>query len=190
MQDVHDAQAWDQFYQYYRTFVLNFARNRGCSAQMAQDVLQESLITLTKVMPNFRYDRVKGRYRTYLLTIVSSRIVDAFRRERKYQEFRNSDDEPAERLDTLADKWVSEWEHDWEKQWQQHLLIQALERVKTRVKPYIFESFRLYVLEQRPASEVTTTMDIPENTIYQHRRRVIAMLQEEIEAIKLEIGES
>ena len=189
MQDIQDGQAWNQFHQYYRTLILNFARSRGCSGDMSQDVLQESMITLTKVMPNFRYDRVKGKFRTFLLTIVSSRIVDAFRRERKYQEWRTDDNEQTPTLENTAEEWVSNWEDDWEHEWQQHLLMHALDRVKKRVKPYIFESFRMYVLEQRPAAEVTASLDVSENTIYQHRRRIVSMLQQEVKAIKLEIGE-
>jgi len=45
------------------------------------------------------------------------------------------------------------------------------------------------VLEQRPAAEVTALLEVSENTIYQHRRRIVTMLQQEVEAIKLEIGE-
>lgn len=189
LQDVRDAQAWDQFHGYYRTFILNFAGNRGCSQQMAQDVLQETMITLTRVMPNFSYNPLRGRFRTFLLTIVTSRIVDAFRREIKYTMARKPGHDSSQELYITPEPAGRQWEDEWEREWQQHLLMQALRRVQAKIKPYIYDSFRMYVLEKRPAAEVTETLGIPENTIYQHRRRVIDMLRREITELRAELGE-
>jgi RNA polymerase sigma-70 factor (ECF subfamily) len=188
LQDVEDAHAWDQFYQTYRPFIYQFARHRGCTHQMAQDVLQETLMTLMRVIGRFRYDPGRGRFRGFLLTVVKSRIVDAFRRESKLN-LHQADSLDANDFRGMADSFHDDWESAWERDWENTLMLAALERVKERVQPHVSESFRMYVLEQQPAAKVAAALGIPEANIYNQRRRVLRMLQEEVAQIREELGE-
>ncbi len=189
MQNLYDTEAWDRFYATYRGLILSYARRKGCTDQMAQDVLQETLITLTRKMPTFRYDRMKGRFRGFLLMVVKSRIIDAYRREKKHVDmaFRGGGDGDA--LTVAGENVVNDWETEWDREWEHNLLMQALNRVRDRISRHIYESFRLYVLERKSADHVSAALDIPKDNIYEHRRRVISMLRDEVAAIRRDMGE-
>ncbi len=190
LKNTYDSEAWDTFYQNYKGLIVSYARRQGCSNSMSQDVLQETLITLTKVMPTFEYNQSKGRFRYFLLTIVKSRIIDAFRREKRHVEHQTVTDnltDPGN--DILGQMGASDWEAAWDKEWEQHLMLQAVERIKQKVKPHIFESFRLYVLEKHSADQVSKMLSIPKDNIYEHRRRLIAMMREEVASLREALGE-
>lgn len=192
LQNVDDSRAWERFHQTYKGIIASYARRRGCSDSMVKDVIQETLITLTRVMPTFQYRREKGRFRSFLLAIVRSRIIDAIRREQKYVDVdTNSTDTDAEVGASLADNTAGRqnWETEWDKEWEEYLLALALERVKGKVSPHIFESFRLYVLEGNSADVVAQRLKIPKDNIYEHRRRLVSMLRDEVTAIRSEMGE-
>jgi RNA polymerase sigma factor (sigma-70 family) len=190
LKNVYDSEAWDTFYQNYKGLIVSYSRRQGCSNQMSQDVLQETLITLTKVMPTFEYNQMKGRFRYFLLTIVKSRIIDAFRRERRHTDHQETTDYLTDSTTEILDRMgASDWESAWDKEWEQHLLLHAVERIKKKVKPHIFESFRLYVLEKHSADQVSEILGIPKDNIYEHRRRLVAMLREEVASLRADLGE-
>ncbi len=190
LQNTHDTNAWDQFYETYRGLILSYAVKKGCSQSMGQDVLQETLITLTRKMPSFQYDRLKGQFRHYLLTIVKSRIIDAFRKEKKHIQFARGDKADEDNVEFPGEQSLStDWEREWDKEWEQHLLKIALDKIKTKVKPHIFESFRLYALEKKSADSVSSILNIPKDNIYEHRRRIISMLKDEVNLLRSELGE-
>jgi len=188
LQDIDDAKAWDRFHETYGPFIYNFACKRGCNNHVAQDVLQETLITFSRIMPEFSYDPMRGSFRSLLMTVVKSRVADAFRREKK--QAMGTGNAP---LDTdvveAEDPWLSNWEHDWNREWEQHLLLEGLKRVKNKVKPHVLESFRRYVLEGQRAEDVAAALGIPEANIYNQKRRVLTLLQKEIAVVREELGE-
>lgn len=75
---------WQEFYDLYSSLIYHYARGKGCSDTMASDVLQETLMTLYRKLPDFDYDSGKGKFRSWLMRITHSRMVDAWRREKKY----------------------------------------------------------------------------------------------------------
>jgi RNA polymerase sigma-70 factor (ECF subfamily) len=189
LQDIEDVRAWDRFYETYSNFIFNFARKRGCHDQLAQDVVQETLITLSRMMPEFNYDPEKGRFRGFLLTVVKSRIVDAWRREQKQTAQAKGDTVPSETISCMEDKWLSNWEDEWDREWENHLLMEAMKRIEGKVQPHVLESFRRYVLQGQPAADVAAALGTSEANIYNQRRRVLTILQREVSALRTELGE-
>jgi RNA polymerase sigma-70 factor, ECF subfamily len=189
LQDIEDVRAWDRFYELYGNFIFNFARKRGCHDQLAQDVVQETLITLSRMMPEFNYDPDKGRFRGFLLTVVKSRIVDAWRREQKQTAQAKGETVPSEAISSMEDQWLANWEEEWDREWENHLLMEAMKRIEGKVQPHVLESFRRYVLQGQPAADVAAAMGTSEANIYNQRRRVLTILQREVSALRSELGE-
>ena len=188
LQNVRDSHAWDRFYYLYRGLIVGYVKRRGISDQLAQDVLQETLITLTKTMPTFEYDRLKGRFRFFLLRIVNSRLVDAIRRERKHSKL--AGDEAATKVvATELSGTATVWDDEWNKEWERQLLARAIEKVKERVQPHVYESFTRYVLQREPVDRVAEALGISKNSIYEHRHRLIIMIKSEVELIRADWGE-
>jgi DNA-directed RNA polymerase specialized sigma24 family protein len=62
----HDREAWEEFVALYGPCIFNFARRRLPQEEDAADVLQEVLSAVLKGT----YQRPKGRFQKWLLTIV------------------------------------------------------------------------------------------------------------------------
>ena len=193
MQDVTDQESWNQFYRLYSPLVIGYCRKRSLSNEMALDVLQETMVRLLRRIPNFHYDPAKGKFRAFLLKIVDSKIVDAIRRQRRYCTFQS--DSKEDWMKDIEDSKVKIPCKDWDYLWEKNLLLQAIDRVKERVDPLTYDSFKLYVLEKKSINEVCFelcekySINVNRNSVYQHKSRMIKLLKQMVETLKEEIGE-
>src|SRR5690348_14597759 len=69
-----DDQAWREFELKYRELILRFCRRQGMQQADAEDVIQIVLANLLRSLPNFLYDRNRGRFRDYLYRSVRNAI--------------------------------------------------------------------------------------------------------------------
>ena len=86
---AQDAQhvRWGEFVARYRPMMEAFLRERFPSVD-ADDVIQETLVALCGILPNYVYDPdEKGHFRNYLTGILRNKARRAFRRERRDAEF-------------------------------------------------------------------------------------------------------
>jgi len=188
LRDPDDSDAWDRFYEHYTPLIIGFCRQRGCSLAAAHDVVQETMSSLLRRLPTFSYNPDIGRFRSYLLRIVDARIKDAYRRRRKYMALEGGGAvEEENTLEVPDEDYTPPWEV-WEKLWRYNVLLRALEKTKVLVNPQTFRCFELYVLQGMPASRVSADLAISRNTVYQHRARVIKILQREARKLELESG--
>ncbi len=185
--DDHDA--WHRFYEMYSPLIIGFALQRGCSEAMAHDVLQETMCRLIRFLPKFQYDRGpedKRRFRSYLFTVVKSRISSVYKSTLKGVPLcENSGSPPIDIPDdgqALPGDAVDEL-------WKKYVMFLAIERVKERVDESTWASFEMYVLDRKNADDVADTLHISRNLVYQHKNSVTKLLTSEVARIKAEIGE-
>ncbi|NOY81096.1 MAG: sigma-70 family RNA polymerase sigma factor [Kiritimatiellaeota bacterium] len=191
LRDTDDQAAWQRFFDLYSPLIIGFSRRRGCSLHQAHDVLQESMVCLMKALPVFQYDQARGRFRAFLFRIVDARIKDAYRRNRRYC---LTADEP--RPAGWGDAPAADPEQNantapelWDRMWDYNLLVNALDKVRRRVNTRTFRSFEMYVLQEKSAAEVSARLGIAQNTVHQHRNRIIRMLRGELRKLKTQVGE-
>jgi RNA polymerase sigma-70 factor (ECF subfamily) len=187
-----DDRAWHEFHRLYHGLILGYAAEQGCRGDVGDEVLQQTMITLLRVLPRFEYRRAPGQFRCYLRRIVHSHVVDTVRRQRKYVLASAGSGEDGELVDPfarIADETSAQACADWDRQWERNLLVQALERVRTAVSQTTFASFCRYVLEGRSVEDVCRELGLTANTVYQHRNRVLAILRREVEQIRADVGE-
>ena len=69
------------------------ARHKGLKPEDADDIVQVVFADLARNLPTFKYDREKGRFRSYLTGLVNWRVVDrlkASKRDAELMEERES----------------------------------------------------------------------------------------------------
>ena len=74
-----DQAEWNRFFALYYPVMLEFARARGAGDD-SEDVVQEVLADLVKVLQSGRYVRGKGRFKSYLATMLRNELISRFRR--------------------------------------------------------------------------------------------------------------
>jgi len=187
--DLQDQAAWEELCRAYLPLIHGYARQRGCSEAMAADVVQETLLTLARKLPEFEYDRDKGQFRSYLLTIVTNHIRTAFRRERRYVELDSGEEEGEAASARIPAPEQPPPGDNWDRQWDINLYRLALGAVRERVDATVFESFVRYGIRREPAAEVAADLDCTINAIYQHRNRLVRMLSSEVAQLRREYGD-
>src|SRR3989442_10370158 len=80
LKDMDDQQSWQEFFDAYWKLIYSVALKAGLSDAEAQDVVQETVISVAKKMPEFNADPAAGSFKSWLLTLTRWRIVDQARK--------------------------------------------------------------------------------------------------------------
>jgi RNA polymerase sigma factor (sigma-70 family) len=172
-----DDKAWAVFYESYAQIIISFARKRGCSKELAEDVLQETTMVLMRYLKNFEYDRNKGRFKSLLFKITDSKIIDAFRRCGKISKLGNSK-LFKEASASNGDVFLVEKEALWDKEWKERILHESFQEAKKRVNPRTFKCFEELYLNEKPVVDIAREMKISPNLISQHKFKVMKIITE------------
>src|SRR6476646_2439882 len=76
LKDLGDQASWNRFYEIYHDLIFSVARRAGLNEAEASEVVQDTLISVAKQMPEFTYDPAKDSFKGWLLTVVRWRIRD------------------------------------------------------------------------------------------------------------------
>jgi RNA polymerase sigma-70 factor (ECF subfamily) len=178
LKDLGDHQGWQRFSDTYGGVIHGLALKAGCSATEADEVLQETLISVAREMPDFRYDPSRGSFKSWLFCVARRRIADLFRRRARQE--RNLAGAAPE-WEQLPDPASDPLNPVWEDEWRQHELQCALERVKQKVSPGQWQMFDLAVLQDWPTDRICSLLGVNRAQIYMARMRLNRLL-------KLELG--
>jgi len=168
MRDGADALGWQAFFDRYWRPMYAFAKRRGCSDHSAEEVVQEAMLAVFENRHVFRYDRGKGRFRNWLLTVVRQKL--ALRR-------RQADRHPAQALAPGSGP-AAETDDDWEEVFERALLAALLHVVQNEVTPETYQAFELTTLHGLSAKEAADLTGLTRNAVYLARRRVSRRLRE------------
>src|ERR1051325_7035238 len=125
-----DQQSWQDFFNTYWKFLYSVATKAGLSDAEAQDVVQETVVTVAKKIKEFQIDSNRGTFKSWLVHTTKWRIADQFRKRAKHPEPMERSPEETGRTSTvnrLPDKASLGVDYAWEKDWETNLLEVALE---------------------------------------------------------------
>src|SRR5580765_5645422 len=80
LENLQDQASWQEFFDIYWKLIYGVARQSGMTDAEAQDVVQDTLISVARHMPAFKYDPAIGSFKTWLLNMTRWRIVDQVRK--------------------------------------------------------------------------------------------------------------
>ena len=180
-----DQQRWQEFFDTYAKLIYSAARKSGLTDAEAQEVVQETVISVAKNIGKLQYDPAIGSFKGWLLNITRWRIADQFRKRGPAEQHRHIDDDRATAtIDRIADVNPQALDHLWEEQWKENLLDAALTRLKKRIPPKHFQIFDCYVQKQWPAQKVAERLNVNIGQVYLTRHRVAALLKKEVKALE------
>ncbi len=190
LKDWADQESWGRFFDMYRRLIQSTALKAGLTEAEAQDVLQETVLTVARKIKSFRYDPAKGSFKGWLLTITRWRIADQFRKRQKnlqpLRARRATEASSTATIERVPDPVGVDLDAVWEAEWEQTLLDAALARVKRDVNPRHYQIFQLYALKQWPAGKVAQALGVTPGQVRLAKHRVSERLRREVVRLKRE----
>jgi RNA polymerase sigma-70 factor (ECF subfamily) len=113
LKDLGDDQSWRDFFLTYWKFIYGVAIRAGLDDAGAQEVVQETVISVARHMPDFNYDSAHGSFKAWLLNLTHWRINDQFRKRQAEQKALSpapSNHSGTSFMDSIADPAGSETE--------------------------------------------------------------------------------
>lgn len=187
LRDLEDDDSWRDFFETYWKLIYSTATKAGLSDADAQDVVQETVLTVTRRIGDFRYDPQKGSFKGWLLRITSSRIYDHLRRRKPHETQAASTAPPgdADVLGQIPDPAGPLIEQVWEAEWQQNLTDAALQRIKHQVRPLHYQCFELSAVKAWPAPKVAATVGVTVFHVRLINHRVGKLINKEIKRLEV-----
>lgn len=181
LRDWEDDESWKDFFDTYWRLIYSVARKSGLREVEAQEVVQETVISVAKHIHKFQRDRKLGSFKGWLRNLTRWRIADQLRKRQRVApetELLDPDESappkfPPEPQDQSA-------EIRWEEEWHANLLQAAIDRVKLQVREEQFQMFDLQVLRQWPVSRITSTLGVSAARVYLAKHRVAALIKKEV----------
>jgi RNA polymerase sigma-70 factor (ECF subfamily) len=191
LKDWQNDSSWQIFFDTYWKLIYGIALKGGLTKEEAQDVVQETMLTVAKQMPNFKYDRKNGSFKSWLLNTTRWRIADQFRRrEAVAVSHSSSDDADTETRaeDKVLDSAIQDMDALWDAEWEKNLLDAAITKVKRRLDPQKYQIFDFCVNKEWPPEKVAETFSIPVAQVYLAKHRATEMIREEVRKMETEIN--
>jgi RNA polymerase sigma factor (sigma-70 family) len=179
LKHLDDSESWQVCFNTYWKLIFNAARRSGLTETEAEDVVQETLITIVRGIQDFKYDKSRGSFKGWLLKTTAWRVQDQLRK-------RNSGrlDFVPEYNEDIHPTIENEVKKVWDTEWETNLLSAAIERVKRQVSPKHFQIFDLAVLRGWSTSKISAELDVNASYVYITKHRVNCRFKAELENLK------
>ena len=178
--DTGNEAAWARLFDLYAGFVFSVARSKGLNEEDADDIVQVVFTELARTMPTFKYDRAKGKFRSYLIGLIHWRVKDKLRLVQR------DNDQMKVYLDEVANMPPADRDFA-EREWQAAALEEALRRIKPEVRPEHYAAFYASAVEGQDTETVMRLYNLSRDNLYQIRKRLTTKLQETVSVVLAEM---
>ena len=179
--NTENEAAWHRFFDLYAGFVFSIARSKGLNDTDADDIVQMVFSDLARNLPSFKYDREKGRFRSYLAALVKWRVIDRLKAVRRDADLKADFMEEAKSAATTEDEDFEE------REWQSAAMEETLRRIKPEVRPEHYAAFVASAVEGQDTDVVTKLYGISRDSLYQIRKRLTVKLREKLAEVRAEM---
>ncbi len=186
LKDRNDQESWQDFFNTYWKLVYGVAIKAGLTDQEAQEVVQETVITVARRIPEFRYDPAVCSFKTWLLNLTRWRIVDQLRKRKPEFGSRRRKSETARTptVERIPDPAGMDLDEVWNEEWEQYILDAAIDRVKKQVSPEQFQIFALRVFKEWPVMKIARELDVSVGQVYLAKHRVAALIKKQVRELE------
>src|SRR5881392_3366434 len=117
--DWGDQRRWQEFFDTYWKLIHSAAPKSGLIDAEAQEVVQETVITVAKNIDKLKYDPAIGSFKGWLLQITRWRTADQFRKRESgnARPPRSPDDRLTATTERVPDSRIVDLDAIWEAEW-------------------------------------------------------------------------
>jgi RNA polymerase sigma-70 factor (ECF subfamily) len=185
---LEDQDACAEIYRIYSPLVFSVAVKAGLRRSEAEDLRQDTMVSLFRKLPHFDYNPAKGQFRTWLVNLTKWRIKDQLRKRRPgFEGVAHSEATQTNRTSTAAripDPRGCDLEAIWDEELEEKRNALALSNLKDTVSPKQLQIFDLYVLKHWPVAKVSKSLAISRQQVYNARTRILPLYQKQIRRLR------
>jgi RNA polymerase sigma-70 factor (ECF subfamily) len=199
LKNWEDQQSWREFFETYWRLIYSVATKAGLSDAEAQDVVQDTVLSVAKKIHDFKCDPASGSFKAWLLNLTRWRILNQLKKRLPNNVAQSSnfcasgrtsagrslgDTTRTSTIERVADPKSLDLEAVWDTEWERHLTITAKERVQRQVSASQFQIFELYVVQDWPVRKVAQLLGVSAGQVYLAKHRVSRLLKREINKLR------
>lgn len=187
LRHASDAASWQHFFDNYGRLIYQVCRRAGLNTQEADEVAQETIVSVSQELPKFKFDRSKGSFKGWLWRVTRNHVADFLKK--KYRDGARRAELPeagpgeAAPIARFADT-REDLEAVWEEEWKSNLLDCALKRVRSQVSARSFQIFHLSTVKGWTVDQIKEALRTGTTQIYLARHRVGRLVKKEIAALR------
>lgn len=190
LKDADDQVSWGTFVQVYRPFIYRAAQRAGLTHEEAEEVVQETLITVSRRINRFEYDRARGSFRGWLFRQTSWKISNQWHKRQPglvpLESFLLSETPRAAAILPLSDEIADD--DDDERDLRQRMTVAAMETLRTRMKPKHFQVLHALVQLEWPVAQVARSFIMSRGQVYLLKFRGLKRLKKQIALLEKGCG--
>lgn len=173
VRECDDASAWGHFIHLYEPLVMKLCRKHGLQQADALDVTQDVFVALAQAMPRFSYDKARGSFRSWLIKVTRSKLVNFFHSRGKDKKIMDC---PclAEQAH-YQDRPEIERDESIDQQWG--LFGRVKSEIRREFRPNTWNAFWLTVMQGFTSEEVANHLGISVQAVYIAKSRVLKRIR-------------
>jgi RNA polymerase sigma factor (sigma-70 family) len=187
LRDLNDRESWQEFFDTYWKLLYCAAVRGGLSDREAEDVVQETVLSVVRSMGSFRYQPSVCSFKGWLMFLTRHAVIDHLRKRRVRPDLvvplkveTATDQEGAQIADLAAQQ---AFETMWDDEWERNLVDVALEKVKRLVSPKHYQVFYLHAVKNLPARRIAELLKLSPANVYVVRHRIGRLVRREVNAL-------
>lgn len=169
-------EAWALFFDQYALALHKYAVRLGLSESLAEEVVQETMIEMMRILPEFVYDPQR-RFRNFLLTVAHRKALRHLRREKNRRVVQETYSREWSQL--VEERKRGPFESEEERAWRWSLFSAAWEELRTnsRAGETTLDIFEAAVIRGEPMAAVAERFGVTSNAVYQIKTRLSRRLR-------------
>lgn len=182
---ARDEEAWRQIVHLYGPLVHRWCKRSGLDDNDLADVFQESFRAVSRNLHSFSPNKSVGAFRSWLRTIVRTKIADYYRRRAQQASGQGGTAaqlQLSEMADPLQD---AQFEESQAEVASDHALVvrQAMELLRPQFTPQNWNAFWQVAVEGRSAVEVAEQLGVNAQAVRQANYRIRRRLRQVLEGL-------
>jgi len=187
LKNWQDQSSWQDFFDTYWQLIFGVALKGGLTRAEAEDVVQETMLSVAKHMPGFKYDPAIGSFKGWLLNMTRWRMTDQLRK-RRHQELPGESNQPDGDVDKdIGGMLPPDLEKVWDMEWEDNLLHAAVTKARRKLDPRHYQIFDFYVNKGWSPEKISKVFAISTGQVYLIKHRVAEAIKQEVERLRTEM---
>jgi RNA polymerase sigma factor (sigma-70 family) len=175
-----DDESWQDFFDLYWKLIYGAAVHAGLTEREAEEVVQATMIAISKNIRTFKYDPNVGSFRGWVCKQAWWKIQDQFRARQAQHKHLVPPKQNTLGTRTATVERVPDPRNELARleagEWMGQVARVAMERVRTTANPKQFQMYDLHVTKRWPIREVARLLNVNPAQVYLAKSRISRQL--------------